>query len=237
MAFESLSDKFSAIFKKIRGQARLTEANMDAMLKEIRVALLEADVNFKVVKAFVEDVKEKAIGQDVYAKVNPSQMVVKIVHDEIESLLGDENCALTLNKGLTTIMLVGLQGTGKTTTAGKLAYLFHNKQNKKVLVAALDIYRPGAIEQLEKVVSDAGADFFSLGNKVNPVEIAKKAKAKEIGPSVAYHVFELFDGARTINIQSGDKHLLVLLVMEQIGKFTSGRGFTSALQTNQHNGG
>ena len=181
MAFESLSDKFSAIFKKMSGNSRLTEKNMDDMLKEIRVALLEADVNFKVVKAFVNDVKEKALGQDVYNKVNPSQMVVKIVHDEIESLLGQDQSELNLNnKGLSTFMLVGLQGTGKTTTAGKLAYFLKKKENKKVLVAALDIYRPGAIEQLETVVNNAEATFFTMGNKVNPVTIALKAKEKAL---------------------------------------------------------
>lgn len=181
MAFESLSDKFSAIFKKMSGNSRLTEKNMDDMLKEIRVALLEADVNFKVVKAFVNDVKEKALGQDVYNKVNPSQMVVKIVHDEIESLLGQDQSELNLNnKGLSTFMLVGLQGTGKTTTAGKLAYFLKKKENKKVLVAALDIYRPGAIEQLETVVNNAEATFFTMGNKVNPVTIASKAKEKAL---------------------------------------------------------
>lgn len=180
MAFESLSDRFSAIFKKMRGESRLTEKNMADMLREIRVALLEADVNFKVVKAFVEDVKEKALGQDVYSKVNPSQMVVKIVHDEIQTLLGEENTEIAFAKGLTTIMLVGLQGTGKTTTAGKLAYQFVHKLNKKTMVAALDVYRPGAIEQLETVVANAGASFFSLGNKENPVNIAKKAQQKAI---------------------------------------------------------
>lgn len=178
MAFESLSDRFSAIFKKMRGESRLNEKNMAEMLREIRVALLEADVNFKVVKAFVDDVKEKALGQDVYSKVNPSQMVVKIVHDEIQALLGEENAEISFNRGLITIMLVGLQGTGKTTSAGKLAYQFVNKLHKKVMVAALDVYRPGAIEQLETVVKNAGASFFSLGNKENPVVIAKKAQAK-----------------------------------------------------------
>ena len=181
MAFESLSDKFAAIFKKMRGNSKLTEKNMDDMLKEIRVALLEADVNFKVVKAFVNDVKEKALGQDVYNKVNPSQMVVKIVHDEIEMLLGEDQTELNLvGKGLSTFMLVGLQGTGKTTTAGKLAYYLKKKENKRVLIAALDVYRPGAIEQLETVARNAEAEFFSLGNKVNPVEIAKQAKKKAV---------------------------------------------------------
>ena len=113
MAFEALTDKLSRIFKKLRGQARLTEANMDEMLKEVRIALLEADVNFKVVKQFVEHVKEKAIGAEVYTKLNPSQMVVKIVHDELTSLLGSEDSELKYEKNKPTIiMLVGLQGTG-----------------------------------------------------------------------------------------------------------------------------
>ena len=201
MAFESLSDKFSSIFKKLSGNARLTEKNMDDMLKEIRVALLEADVNFKVVKAFVNDVKEKALGQDVYNKINPSQMVVKIVHDEIETLLGEDQGELVLNpKGLTVIMLVGLQGTGKTTTAGKLAYFLKHKENKKVMVAALDIYRPGAIEQLETVAKNAEAEFFSLGNKVNPVEIAKKARAKALEERVDVL---LLDTAGRLQIDEG----------------------------------
>lgn len=181
MAFESLSDKFSGIFKKLRGNATLTEKNMDEMLKEIRVALLEADVNFKIVKSFASDVKEKALGQDVYHKVNPSQMIVKIVHDEIQTLLGDDQCGLNLNKnGLTSILLLGLQGTGKTTTAGKLSYQLADKEGKKVLVAALDVYRPGAIDQLQAVIGKTKADFFTLGDKEDPVHIAKKAKEKAL---------------------------------------------------------
>ncbi len=182
MAFESLSDRFSSIFKKMRGQATLTEKNMDDMLKEIRVALLEADVNFKVVKNFISDVKEKAVGAEVFKKVNPSQMVVKIVHDEIQELLGADQTELHLSSTLTTIMLVGLQGTGKTTTAGKLANLFKNKQNKKVMLGALDVYRPAAIDQLHQLADQLGIEFFSMGNE-NPVKIAKAAqqKARETG--------------------------------------------------------
>ena len=200
MAFESLSDRFAAIFKKMKGESRLTEKNMADMLREIRVALLEADVNFKVVKAFTEDVKEKALGQDVYSKVNPSQMVVKIVHDEIQALLGEENTGIQFAKGLTAIMLVGLQGTGKTTSAGKLAYQFVHKENKKTMVAALDVYRPGAIEQLETVVANAGATFFSMGNKENPVKIAKAAqrKAMEEGMDVL-----ILDTAGRLQIDEG----------------------------------
>ena len=160
MAFESLSDRFQRVFKKLRGQTRLTESNMDEMLKEIRVALLEADVNFKVVKSFVSDIKEKAVGQDVYDKVNPSQMVVKIVHDEMCNLLGEDQSDLKLHNGLSIIMLVGLQGTGKTTTAGKLSKLLM-KRGKKVMLAALDVYRPAAIDQLRTIATEVGADFFS----------------------------------------------------------------------------
>ncbi|MCR5348027.1 MAG: signal recognition particle protein [Bacilli bacterium] len=178
MAFESLTDKLSGVFKKIRGQSKLTEKNMEEMLREIRVALLESDVNFKVVKSFIADVKEKAIGQDVYNKVNPSQMIVKIVHDEIQDLLGDEQEGIQYEKPLTVIMMVGLQGTGKTTTAGKLGYYFQNKENKKVLVAACDIYRPGAIDQLRAVASNAGIGFYEEGDKVDPVKIAIHAKEK-----------------------------------------------------------
>ncbi len=201
MAFESLGEKFSRIFKKMSGNARLTEKNMDDMLKEIRVALLEADVNFKVVKAFTNDVKEKALGQDVYTKVNPSQMVVKIVHDEIQELLGADQTGIAYNThGLTSILLLGLQGTGKTTTAGKLAYLMTHKENKRVLVAALDIYRPGAIDQLETVVKNSGADFFSMGDKVNPVEIGKKAKEKAL--KEGYDVL-ILDTAGRLQIDEG----------------------------------
>ena len=179
MAFESLSDKLSGIFKKIRGQARLTEKNMDDMLKEIRVALLEADVNYKVVKEFTNNIKEKAIGQDVLAKLNPSQMFVKIVHDELVELLGSDDSEIHYqNNRPTVIMLVGLQGSGKTTSAGKLAYLMKNKLNKKVLLAAGDVYRPAAIDQLQQIANQIGVDLVNMGSKVSPVEISKKAKEK-----------------------------------------------------------
>lgn len=179
MAFESLSEKFQRILKKVRGQSRLTEANMDEMLKEVRIALLEADVNFKVVKEFVEQVKQKAIGEEVYTKLNPSQMVVKIVHDELTTLLGSGESEIIYEKNKPTIiMLVGLQGTGKTTTAGKLANLMKRKLAKKVLLAAADVYRPAAIDQLEQIGKQIDVPVFSLGANVSPVEIAIKAKEK-----------------------------------------------------------
>ena len=179
MAFENLTEKFKRIFKTLKGEARLTESNMDSILKEIRVALLDADVNFKVVKKFVNDIKEKAIGEKVYTQLNPSEMVIKIVNDELTNLLGSDSSELKFNKNKPTIiMLVGLQGSGKTTTAGKLAYLMKNKLNKKVMLAACDIYRPGAIDQLEQIAKKVDVKFFSLGSKVDPVEIALKAKEK-----------------------------------------------------------
>ena len=177
MAFENLTEKLSRIFKKLRGQARLTESNMDEMLKEIRVALLEADVNYKVVKEFINNVKEKAIGQEVYTKLNPSQMITKIVHDELEELLGGgENEIKYQTNKPTVILLVGLQGSGKTTTAGKLAYLMKNKLHKKVLLAAGDIYRPAAIDQLEQIAKSIDVPLFKKGTDVSPVEISKQAK-------------------------------------------------------------
>ncbi len=179
MAFESLSDKLSLIFKKLRGQSRLTEQNMEDMLKEIRIALLEADVNFKVVKEFTNNVKEKAIGQDVLSKLNPSQMIVKIVHDELVELLGSDDSEIHYqNNRPTIIMMVGLQGSGKTTSTGKLAYLMKNKLHKKVLLAAGDVYRPAAIDQLDQIAKTVGVDIINLGTKVSPVEISKKARDK-----------------------------------------------------------
>ena len=177
MAFEALTDKLSSIFKKLRGQARLTESNMDEMLKQIRVALLEADVNYKVVKEFINNIKEKAIGQDVLKKLNPSQMITKIVHDELVELLGGGETEIKYQPNRpTVIMLVGLQGSGKTTTAGKLAYLMKNKLKKKVLLAACDVYRPAAIEQLEQIAKSVGVPVVNKGTNVSPVEIAKIAR-------------------------------------------------------------
>ena len=179
MAFESLTDRFSGIMKKLRGQSTLTESNMEEMLKEIRVALLEADVNFKVVKEFVQNIREKALGQEVLKKLNPSQMVVKIVHEELVHLLGAEDSELHFEPSRPTIiMMVGLQGSGKTTTAGKLAKWMKEKKNKKVLLAAGDVYRPAAIDQLVQVAGQVGVDVLNLGTSVNPVAIAEKARKK-----------------------------------------------------------
>ena len=179
MAFESLSDKFQGILKKLKGQSRLTEQNMEEMLGEIRVALLEADVNYKVVKEFTSKVKEKAIGQEVFKQLSPSQMIVKIVYDEMVTLLGSRDSELNFAKiGPTVIMVCGLQGTGKTTTVAKIARLLKHKQHKKVLLAACDTYRPAAIDQLQTLATTVGVDLINMGVNVSPVEIAKKAYAE-----------------------------------------------------------
>ena len=150
MAFESLSERLSQAMKNITGQGKLTEKNMNDMLKEVRMSLLEADVNYGVVKDFVARVKEKALGQEVMESLNPSQMVVKIVRDELQELLGSSDTELTLNPdGLTTVMMAGLQGTGKTTASGKIARYAKQKLKKKVLLVAADVVRPAAIDQLQ----------------------------------------------------------------------------------------
>lgn len=179
MAFESLTDKLSKIVKKIKGHTRLTSENMDEILKEIRVALLEADVNYKVVKDFVNEIKEKSIGEQVYDKLNPSEMVVKIVRDELVNVLGSG--ASELNIPTTrpcVILMAGLQGSGKTTTAAKLAYYFKNSEKKNVLLAACDIYRPGASEQLETLAKSIGVDIVTRNGKESAESIASRAKEK-----------------------------------------------------------
>ena len=170
MAFESLSERLNKAFKNISGQGKLTEKNMNDMLKEVRMSLLEADVNYDVVKSFVENVKEKALGQEVLDSLNPSQMVVKIVHDELQVLLGEEDARIHFKKqGMTTVMMVGLQGSGKTTTAGKIAKLITEKQGKKPLLVAGDIYRPAAIDQLKTLGAQLNIPVFSKGTDT-PVE-------------------------------------------------------------------
>jgi len=180
MAFEALTDKFKGIIKKLKGEAKLTESNMDEMLKEIRVALLEADVNFKVVKEFTSKIKEKALGQEVLLNVNPSQQLVKIVHDELIELLGSTDSEIDYSKKPTVIMMVGLQGSGKTTTTGKIANLLSNKKKKKVLLCACDVYRPAAIDQLKTIANQISVDLYEEGTDVSPIDISKRAYKKAI---------------------------------------------------------
>ena len=176
MAFESLSDKLQNTFKKLRGKGVLTEADINDAMREVKLALLEADVNFKVVKEFVSAVKEKAMGQDVLASLTPGQQVIKIVNDELVEMMGGTNSKLTYApSGFTTLLMVGLQGTGKTTTCGKLA-AYLKKNGKKPMLAACDIYRPAAIDQLEVVGKTVDVPVFTdRGNKVAE-DIALKAK-------------------------------------------------------------
>ena len=179
MAFEGLTDKLQNIFKNLRGKGRLSEEDVKLELKEVRMALLEADVNFKVVKQFTKAVEEKAVGEDVLSGLNPAQMVIKIVRDEMTDLMGSEVTEIKYEPGksLTVIMMCGLQGAGKTTTAAKLAGKMKLK-GKKVLLAACDTYRPAAITQLEVNAKKQEVDCFSMGDKVSPVEIAKAAHTK-----------------------------------------------------------
>ena len=176
MAFDSLSEKLQNVFKNLRSKGRLTENDVKAALKEVKMALLEADVNFKVVKGFVKDVQERAIGQDVMNGLNPGQMVIKIVNEELIKLMGSETTEIKLEPGqaTTVIMMAGLQGAGKTTTTAKIAGKLKAK-GKKVLLAACDVYRPAAIEQLQINGEKQGVEVFSMGDKNTPVNIAKAA--------------------------------------------------------------
>lgn len=176
MAFDSLAEKFQNIFKNLRGKGRLSEADVKAAMKEVKLALLEADVNFKVVKQFIKSVEERAVGQDVMNSLTPGQMVIKIVNEEMCSLMGSETTEIAIKPGneITVIMMAGLQGAGKTTTTAKIAGKLKAK-GKKPLLAGCDIYRPAAIEQLKINGEKQGVPVFEMGTNHKPVEIAKKA--------------------------------------------------------------
>ena len=178
MAFDSLSEKLQNVFKGLRSKGRLTEEDVKASLKEVKLALLEADVNFKVVKQFVKSVQERAIGEEVLNSLTPGQMVIKIVNEEMVKLMGSETTELKLKPSneVTVIMMMGLQGAGKTTTAAKLAGKLKTRGNKwKPLLVACDVYRPAAIKQLQVNGEKQGVDVFSMGDGHNPVNIAKAA--------------------------------------------------------------
>ena len=189
MAFDSLSEKLQNVFKSLKSKGMLTEEDVKAALKEVKMALLEADVNFKVVKQFIKDVQERAIGQDVMNGLNPGQMVIKIVNEEMIALMGSETTEIAMQPGkaVTVIMTVGLQGAGKTTTVAKLAG--KNKlKGKKPLLVACDVYRPAAIEQLKVNGEKQGVEVFSMGSGHSPVDIAKAAveHAQKNGFHVVY---------------------------------------------------
>ena len=180
--FESLGDRLQNALHKIKGYGKITEDNIGDMMKEIRLALLEADVNYKVVKEFVNNVKEKALGEEVRTSIKPGDLFVKIVKDELTELLGGDSAPLNLNGNPAILMLVGLQGSGKTTTIGKLANYLRKKKGKKPLMVACDVYRPAAIDQLKQLGKELNIEVYSEG-KGNPVEISKNAinYAKENG--------------------------------------------------------
>lgn len=172
--FESLGDRLQTVMHKIKGYGKITEDNISEMMREIRLALLEADVNYKVVKEFTNTVKEKALGEEVQKSIKPGELFVKIVKDELTELLGGESKPLNINGNPAILMLVGLQGSGKTTTIGKLANFLRKKHAKKPLLVACDVYRPAAIDQLKQIGKQLGIEIYEEGKK-DPVEISKNA--------------------------------------------------------------
>lgn len=184
--FENLTEKIDRAFKLLKGQGKITEINVSETLKEIRKALLDADVNYKVAKSFTDSVKEKALGQDVLTSVSPGQLLTKITHDELAALMGGSKAEIKLGGSPTIIMMAGLQGSGKTTFSGKLAHYLKNKKGKKPLLVACDIYRPAAIDQLKVLAEQVGVDVYAEPESKDVVQIAKNAvsKARSNGNSV-----------------------------------------------------
>ena len=239
MAFESLTEKLSATFKRLRGKGRLSESDVKQAMKEIKMALLEADVNFKVVKSFIASVSERAVGADVMESLTPAQMIVKIVNEELTALMGGGDSKLKISSTPpTVVMLVGLQGAGKTTNGAKLAGLM-KKQGKRPLLAACDIYRPAAIQQLEVVGGQLDLPVFQMG-QANPVDIAKAAveHARRHGNDMVFldtagrlHVDEqLMDELRSIKAAVSPTEIL-LVVDAMIGQdaVTAAKAFDDAL--------
>ena len=173
--FENLIDRLDRSFKLLKGEGKITEINVAETLKDIRKALVDADVSYKVAKKFCDDVKQIALGQDVLKSVKPSQMMVKIVHDELTRLMGSEASEINLKGHPATVLVAGLQGSGKTTFSGKLALNCKSKRGMKVMLVACDVYRPAAIEQLKVLGEQIGVTVFSKEGSMNPVEIAKEA--------------------------------------------------------------
>jgi len=200
MAFEGLADRLQSTIKRITGKGKVSEQDVKEMTREVRLALLEADVNFKVVKDLINRIKERAVGQEVMESLTPGQQVIKIVKEELTSLMGGEQSKIAVSdRSPTVIMMVGLQGAGKTTTTGKLANHLQKKHNRSPLLVAADIYRPAAINQLETLGKQLDMPVFSLGTEVSPVEIAKQAieKAKE-----DHHDYVIIDTAGRLHIDT-----------------------------------
>ncbi|MFS0672409.1 signal recognition particle protein [Ornithinibacillus sp. 179-J 7C1 HS] len=200
MAFEGLADRLQNTIKKITGKGKVSEQDVKEMTREIRLALLEADVNFKVVKDLIKRIKERAVGQEVMESLTPGQQVIKVVKEELTELMGGEQSKIAVSdRPPTVIMMVGLQGAGKTTTTGKLANLLRKKHNRSPLLVACDVYRPAAIKQLETLGTQLDMPVFSMGIEANPVDIAKKAieKAKE-----DHHDYVLIDTAGRLHVDT-----------------------------------
>ncbi|ONI47421.1 signal recognition particle protein [Candidatus Epulonipiscioides saccharophilum] len=222
MAFDQLSTKLQDVFKNLKSKGKLTEKDVKAALREVKLALLEADVNFKVVKSFIKSIEGRAIGEEVMSSLTPGQQVIKIVNDELVNLMGStQSKILFASKGITPILMVGLQGAGKTTTSGKLANLIKS-QGKRPLLVGCDVYRPAAIDQLKKVASQINVPVFEMGTDVSPVEIAKEAmKYAEqnnfdvvmIDTAGRLHIDEVLMGELK-NIKSEIKPKEILLVVD-----------------------
>lgn len=203
MAFEGLADRLQQTIQKIRGKGKVSESDVKEMMREVRLALLEADVNFKVVKDFIKKVSERAVGQEVMKSLTPGQQVIKVVKEELTELMGGEQSKIAVSsRPPTVIMMVGLQGAGKTTTTGKLANFIRKKHNRNPLLVAADIYRPAAIKQLETLGKQLSIPVFSLGDQVSPVTIAKEAIEKA---KAEHHDYVFIDTAGRLHI---DEHLM-----------------------------
>ncbi len=240
MAFEGLSEKLQSVFKKLKGKGVVTEADVNEAMREVRLALLEADVNFKVVKQFVESVKEKCLGADVLQSLTPAQQVIKIVNDELTAIMGGTNSKLTYSpRGFTVILLVGLQGTGKTTTAGKLA-VYLKKNGKKPMLAACDVYRPAAVDQLKVVAEKVDVPVYLDREEKRPEVIAQKAMKEAeykgydvliVDTSGRLHIdAELMDELAVIR-DTVNPHEILLVVDALTGQdaVTAAKGFNDAI--------
>ncbi len=214
MAFEGLADRLQSTIQKIRGKGKVSEADVKEMMREVRLALLEADVNFKVVKEFVKKVSERSVGQEVMKSLTPGQQVIKVVKEELTELMGGEQSKIAVsNRPPTVIMMVGLQGAGKTTTTGKLANLLRKKHNRNPMLVAADIYRPAAIKQLETLGKQLSMPVFSLGDQVSPVEIARQAIEKA---KADHHDYVLIDTAGRLHVDEA-----LMDELKQIKELTS----------------
>ena len=221
MAFDGLSDKLQGVIKKLKGRGKISEAELKEVLREVRIALLEADVNFKVVKDFVKNVNEKALGRDVLESLTPGQHIIKLVNDELANLMGGSVSKFDMSgRPPLVIMMVGIQGSGKTTSSGKLANHL-KKQGRRPLLVACDVYRPAAVKQLEVLGKQLDLPVFSLGTEISPVEISEKAiaHAKEYGNDIVIidtagrlHIDEaLMDELKNIKEKVTPKEILLVV--------------------------